>query len=90
MKKLLEQYKNDLNTQEYKGSVLADSENLVKRIFEKVETAVKEVETTAAEAGEQIIKNNKSNNKFIGIALGILTTGSAVGLWHYKNVKKAG
>ncbi len=90
MKKLLEQYKNHINTQEYKGGILTDSENLVKRIFEKVETVVKGVETAAATAGEQIIKNTKSNNKLVGAALGVVTAGSAVGLWRYKSIKKAG
>ena len=90
MKQLLEQYKNHINTQEYKGAVLADSENLVKRIFEKVENVIKEVEMTVTTAGEQIIKNTKSNNKLVGAALGVVTAGSAVGLWRYKSVKKAG
>ena len=92
IKKFIEPYRGCLDTAEYKGAVLADGENLVKKLFEKIEPVAQKVETAAVKVGEQIVqntKNTKSNNKLVGAAVGIIGAGSAIGVWINNRFKKA-
>ncbi len=92
IKKFLEPYRGCLDTAEYKGAVLADGENLVKKLFEKIEPVVQKAETVVTQAGEQIVqntKNTKSNNKLVGAAVAIIGAGSVIGVWINNRFKKA-